>query len=129
MEIIYPQRQLSLGSIVRGEIIREAIFLGSNCPDIMRRVCIYKSSFVVLVTFKIPSTISFIYCLILKLFRERFCFPQKRNHNSIQFLFFYTLSQCPGWIHPGERPGKNLVCKTAPHWNKFEFPTSTMHIT
>ena len=75
MEIIYPQRQLSLGSIVRGEIIqrvniqgaivrgaiiREAIFLGSNCPDIMRRVCIYKSSFVVLVTFKIPSTISFI---------------------------------------------------------------------
>ena len=38
-----------------------------------------------------------------------------RNENS--------LSQWPGWIHPGELPGENLSCKTIPRWKSWSFLT------
>ena len=35
-----------------------------------------------------------------------------------------TLSHYPGWIHPGEFPGENLVRKITPRWKTFGFFTS-----
>ena len=40
----------------------------------------------------------------------------------------YTLSQYPGWIHPGTFPGENDAYKISPPWKRFEFSTSPVCI-
>ena len=69
---------------------------------------------------------------VLLFSKHRFCFlfrkkkkkrkkwKRTRNKN----LVWNTLSQYPGWIHPEEFPGENLIHKITPQWNAFGFFTS-----
>ena len=56
-------------------------------------------------------------------------FPKAIRANKNYGLWIgYTLSQYPGWIHPGKFPGENDAYKISPRWKRFEFSTSPVCI-
>ena len=40
--------------------------------------------------------------------------------NIILVSLIIILSQCPGWIYPGEFHDENLACKNTPWWKTFQ---------